>query len=149
MVMSDARLGGNGHRYTGCVTRSASQFNQLCRGHMEWMETDTRVLLKEGLKLAKQTYLAAVDAMGWQADALDHIVIHQVSKIHTESFVELLGLDPRKVHTIYQEMGNIGPASVPITLAHAVDLGKVNRGDRVALMGIGSGLNCSMAEVLW
>ena len=28
-------------------------------------------------------------------------------------------------------------------------LGKINRGDRVALLGIGSGLNCSMAEVVW
>lgn len=149
MVMSDARLGDNGHRYTGCVTRSAAKFNQLCRGQMEWMETDTRVLLKEGLKLASKTYAAASKAMGWQVDMLDHVVIHQVSRVHTESIVELLGLDPGKVHRIYPELGNIGPASVPITLANAVGLGKVNPGDRVALMGIGSGLNCAMAEILW
>jgi acyl-CoA:acyl-CoA alkyltransferase len=46
-------------------------------------------------------------------------------------------------------MGNIGPASVPIVLARAVELGKIRRGDRVALLGIGSGLNCAMAEVVW
>jgi 3-oxoacyl-[acyl-carrier-protein] synthase-3 len=46
-------------------------------------------------------------------------------------------------------MGNIGPASVPIVLAKAVQLGKVKAGDRIALLGIGSGLNCSMAEVVW
>jgi 3-oxoacyl-[acyl-carrier-protein] synthase-3 len=46
-------------------------------------------------------------------------------------------------------MGNIGPASVPIVLAHAVELGRIRRGDRVALLGIGSGLNCAMAEVVW
>ena len=149
MVMADARLGGSDHHYTGSVTRSATQFNQLCRGQMEWMETDTRVLLKEGLKLAQQTYQAAVDVMNWEVQTFDHFVIHQVSKVHTESIVELFGLDPQKVTTIYPELGNVGPASVPMTLAHAIQLGKVNPGDRVALMGIGSGLNCAMAELRW
>lgn len=149
MVMANTDVADGGHRYTGSVTRSATRFNQLCRGQMEWMQTDTRVLLEEGLKLAQQTFGAAVDAMGWEADKLDQFVIHQVSRVHTESLVKLLGLDPSKVHAIYPEFGNVGPASVPMTLARAVELEMVRSGDRVALMGIGSGLNCAMAEVLW
>ena len=47
------------------------------------------------------------------------------------------------------EHGNIGPASVPIVLSKLRQLGKLKKGDRVALMGIGSGLNCTMAEVVW
>lgn len=149
MVMSSAKAGGGAHRYTGSVTRSATQFNQLCRGQMEWMQTDTRVLLKEGLKLAQQTFEAASQAMDWNVDEIDHFVIHQVSKVHTESLAQLLGLNPAKIHTIYQDLGNIGPASVPITLASAVAEGRVSDGDKIALMGIGSGLNCSMAELIW
>jgi len=149
MVMADARRAGGGHRYTGSVTRSSTRFNQLCRGQMDWMKTDTRVLLEEGLKLAQQTFQAAVAVMGWQVDELDQFVIHQVSRVHTESLVSLLGLDPAKVHTIYPELGNVGPASVPMTLARAVALGKISHGNRIALMGIGSGLNCAMAELRW
>jgi 3-oxoacyl-[acyl-carrier-protein] synthase-3 len=113
------------------------------------MVTDTRTLLTEGLKLAAKTFQAACTALGWVVSELDQFVIHQVSKVHTESIIKLLGLDPEKVHAIYPEMGNIGPASVPMVLAKAVELGKINRGDRIALLGIGSGLNCSMAEVVW
>jgi 3-oxoacyl-[acyl-carrier-protein] synthase-3 len=69
--------------------------------------------------------------------------------VHTESLVGLLGLDPKKVHAIYPELGNVGPASVPMALAMAREKGKIHRGDRVALLGIGSGLNCSMAEIVW
>ncbi len=29
------------------------------------------------------------------------------------------------------------------------ELGRLKKGDRIALLGIGSGLNCSMAEVVW
>jgi 3-oxoacyl-[acyl-carrier-protein] synthase-3 len=135
--------------YLGSVSRAATEFNKLCRGQMNQMMTDTRILLSEGLKLASTTFNAARIALGWVASELDQFVIHQVSKVHTDSLVNLLGLDPKKVHAIYPEMGNIGPASVPIVLAKAAELGKINKGDRVALLGIGSGLNCAMAEVVW
>ncbi|NIM70993.1 MAG: 3-oxoacyl-ACP synthase III [Xanthomonadales bacterium] len=149
MIMARRDLSPEGHSYLGSVTRAATEFNQLCRGHMHQMVTDTRTLLTEGLKLATRTFQAACAALGWVVTELDQFVIHQVSKVHTESLVSMLGLDPRKVHAIYPEMGNVGPASVPMVLAEAVRLGKINRGDRVALLGIGSGLNCAMAEVVW
>jgi 3-oxoacyl-[acyl-carrier-protein] synthase III len=149
MLMARRELAPEGHPYLGSVSRAATEFNKLCHGQMDRMVTDTRILLSEGLKLAVKTFHAAKIALGWVANEMDQYVIHQVSKVHTESLVNLLGLDPEKVHAIYPEMGNIGPASVPIVLARAVELGKIRRGDRVALLGIGSGLNCSMAEIVW
>ncbi len=149
MVMSRRELAPDGHSYLGSVTRAATQFNRLCYGQMDRMVTDTRVLLTEGLKLATTTFNAAREKLGWVVGELDQFIIHQVSKVHTESMIELLRLAPEKVHCIYPEFGNIGPAAVPITLAMAVTQGKVKRGDRVALLGIGSGLNCSMAEIVW
>jgi 3-oxoacyl-[acyl-carrier-protein] synthase III len=149
MILARKELAPQGHPYLGSVSRSATEFNKLCHGQMDRMVTDTRILLSEGLKLASRTFQAAKIAFDWVAGELDQFVIHQVSKVHTDSLVKLLGLDPEKVHAIYPEMGNIGPASVPIVLAKAVELGKIRRGDRVALLGIGSGLNCSMAEIVW
>jgi 3-oxoacyl-[acyl-carrier-protein] synthase-3 len=43
--------------------------------------------------------------------------------------------------------GNIGPAAVPFTLAHQADV--LQAGMRVLLLGIGSGLNTSYAEITW
>jgi 3-oxoacyl-[acyl-carrier-protein] synthase-3 len=149
MLMARAEVEPGGHRYRGSITRSATEFHALCHGQMDRMVTDTKRLLEEGLKLAAATFRAARSALGWAADELDQFVIHQVSKVHTESLVSLLGLDPAKVHAIYPEMGNVGPASLPIVLAHAAEQGRIRGGDRVALLGIGSGLNCSMAEIVW
>ena len=149
MIMARRELVPEGHRYIGSVSRSATEFSNLCRGQMDQMVTDTKTLLTEGLKLAAKTFNAAKTALGWVVSELDQFVIHQVSKVHTESLVKLLGLDPKKVHAIYQEMGNIGPASVPLVLARAIELGKIRTGDRVAVLAIGSGLNCSMAEIVW
>ena len=65
------------------------------------------------------------------------------------AFIKAFGIDPKKVLTIFGEHGNIGPASVPIVLSKLKQLGRLKKGDRIALLGIGSGLNCSMAEVVW
>ena len=149
MVLARADLLPDAPRYKGGVTRSATEWNTLCRGNLDRMVTDTRMLLMEGMKLAQKTFMAAREAMGWVVDELDQFVIHQVSKVHTGAFVQSFGIDPSKVHTIFGEHGNIGPASVPIVLSKLKELGRLKKGDRIALLGIGSGLNCTMAEVEW
>ena len=149
MVLARAELAPGAPRYKGGVTRAATQFNNLCRGNLDRMVTDTRMLLIEGMKLAQKTFLAAKVALGWVVEELDEFVIHQVSQVHTQAFIQAFGIDPKKVLTIIGEHGNIGPASVPIVLSKLRELGRLKKGDRVALLGIGSGLNCSMAEVVW
>ena len=149
MVLARAELAPGAPRYRGGVTRAATQWNALCRGNLDRMVTDTRTLLTEGLKLAQKTFIAARIALGWVVEEMDEFVIHQVSQVHTTAFIKAFGIDPRKVLTIFGEHGNIGPASVPIVLSKLRELGRLKKGDRVALLGIGSGLNCSMAEVVW
>ncbi|MFU8832370.1 MAG: 3-oxoacyl-ACP synthase III [Wenzhouxiangella sp.] len=149
MVMSRGDLEPDGHQYRGGVARAATQFNGLCRGWNHQMWTDTKSLLIEGMKLASMTFIAARTVMGWVVQELDHVVIHQVSKVHTENFIRAFGADPEKVYRIFPTLGNIGPASIPTVMSRIIQENRVKRGDRMALMGIGSGLNCAMAEVVW
>ena len=149
MVLARAELAPGAPRYKGGVTRAATEWNKLCRGNLDGMITDTRMLLSEGIKLASKTFQVARQKLGWVVEELDEFVIHQVSKVHTAAFTKAMGIDPKKVLTIFSEHGNIGPASVPIVLSKLREMGRLKKGDRVALLGIGSGLNCSMAEVVW
>jgi len=149
MVMGRAELLPEGHRFLGSVTRAATNFSHLCRGNIDRMVTDTKTLLVEGLKLAAKTFQAARAALGWVADEMDEFVIHQISRVHTAAFVDLLGIDPKKVLTVFPEFGNVGPASIAIALSKLSETGRLVKGKRVAMLGIGSGLNCSMAEVVW
>lgn len=149
MVLARTELAPGAPRYRGGVTRAATEWNQLCRGNLDGMITDTRMLLSEGMKLAQKTFMIAAQKLGWVVEELDEFVIHQVSKVHTAALTKAIGIDPKKVLTIFGEHGNIGPASVPIVLSKLREMGRLKKGDRVALLGIGSGLNCSMAEVVW
>ncbi len=148
-LLARADLAPDGHRYLGGVRRAATEHNGLCRGQMDRMVTDTKALLFAGLELAHLTWVAAQEELNWKPADLKHLCIHQVSKVHTEELARTLGFDATQPYLVFPEFGNIGPASVPIVLAKLAQEGRIERGDRVALMGIGSGLNCAMAEVVW
>lgn len=146
MVLGRAEEHPEGHRVVAAVSRAATQHHALCLGDNDTMLTDLKGLLDAGLDLSSGLWEEAAPEFGWDA-GMDRYVVHQVSQVHTEAICERLGIDPDKVPRTFPEHGNIGPASVPFTLAtHSADL---ERGDRVLLMGIGSGLNACCLEIAW
>lgn len=149
MVLGRADGSSDGRRFLGGLNRAATQHSRLCRGNIDHMETDTRGLMIGGMELATGTWREGAGQFGWTPEGFDHFVLHQVSKAHTEGFARILGLDLDKIFRLYPDFGNIGPAGVPIVLSKLDEEGRLESGHRVALMGIGSGLNCTMAEILW
>ena len=57
------------------------------------------------------------------------------------------GVDPARFPLTLPRYGNMGPAAVPFTLAQHID--QLRAEDRILLLGIGSGLNTSYAEIVW
>jgi 3-oxoacyl-[acyl-carrier-protein] synthase-3 len=149
MVLGRSDLEPEGHAFRGSVNLAATQHCRLCAGNIDHMVTKTKELLMAGLELAVRTWGRAAEALGWTAEAMDHFVVHQVSKVHTEQFAGILGIDLQKVFRLYPDFGNVGPAGVPIALSKLAETGRLERGQRIALLGIGSGINCTMAEVNW
>ncbi|KQO65336.1 3-oxoacyl-ACP synthase [Curtobacterium sp. Leaf261] len=146
-VLGPADLHAEGHRLLGGVSRAATQWYGLCVGSVDGMFTDAKALLKGGMELVVDAWNEAQREWSWSG--MDRYILHQVSDVHTDAFVKAVGLDRDRVPTTYQKYGNVGPASIPITLAEEVEAGHVKRGDRVLLAGVGSGLNTSMLELAW
>lgn len=149
MLLGRSDLCDEVHAFRGGVNLAATQHNRLCRGQVDGMVTDTKNLLFAGIELAGQCFNKAKQEMGWSPEVLDELVLHQVSKVHTEQLAASLGLPLEKVFRLYPEYGNIGPASVAIVLSKIVEADRVKSGDRIGILGIGSGLNCTMSEVVW
>jgi 3-oxoacyl-[acyl-carrier-protein] synthase-3 len=149
MILCRDDMATTTHRFRGGVSLAASEWNHLCRGDEERMVTDASQLLKAGVALARQTWSLATDVLAWRQDDLDELILHQVGSIHMRTLLEELQLPEQRAFVTYSEYGNIGPAAIPFTLAKSRDAGRVFEGDRIALMGIGSGLNCAMMEIIW
>lgn len=166
VVLAHRDLVPDGPVFEGVTVRAATEHNRLCRGgaaasghapvdagvHAETtldMNTDAEALLHAGIELAQETWKDFSVEMGFNDRAPDRVVTHQVGKAHHLLLFGALGLHPETAYTTFESLGNVGSVSWPMTLSMAVDAEVVQPGHRVAVLGIGSGLNCMMAGVKW
>ncbi|MBO3130282.1 3-oxoacyl-ACP synthase III [Dermatophilus congolensis] len=135
-----------GHRLLGGITRAGTEHHRLCVGSMDGMRTEASKLFREGIDLALDAYTESAED-GWDWKDMDWYVAHQTSTAHIATLAQRLGKPLEKFPTTISEYGNIGPAAMPYTLGTFQD--QFATGDRLLLMGIGSGLNASFVEVQW
>ncbi len=158
VLLTHKNLSQKNHRVLGGISIAETRFNHLCRGnddagaHAEWaplMETDSEKLMLEGCRLAGRTWIQTRETLGWKNEDVNRVFCHQVGKGHRKLMYEKVGLDIEKDFSTLEFLGNTGSASLPVTLALGVEKGTLKKGDKAALLGIGSGLNCLMMGVEW
>jgi 3-oxoacyl-[acyl-carrier-protein] synthase-3 len=135
----------------GGIARAATQHSDLCQGDTHGaealaMQTDSEQLLVAGVELARDTWR---EFTAEQGSEFGRFVCHQVGSTHRRKLYETLGLDLAKDFSTFETLGNTGSVALPATLALAVEAGAIRAGDRVGLLGIGSGLNCLMLALEW
>lgn len=149
MILSNTDLHPDAPKIIGSVSLAATEHNRLCLGQPDEMTTDASTLLTAGLQLASKTYNKVKEEFHWEEKKFAQYILHQVSHIHTLKLCKMIGIDPSLVFKIFPDYGNVGPAAIPIALDQYLQKNTVPSGERVALLGIGSGINCSMMEILW
>ncbi len=151
-------LSRNGHRLLGGIARADTRHNHLCRGNEDTgmgltaqplMETDAETLMQEGIRLGGETWELFKKEMGWSNDQVDRTFCHQVGSLHRKHMLETFQLNPENDFTTLEFLGNTGSAALPVTLAMGEEKGFLKKDDHVALLGIGSGLNCMMLGAQW
>ncbi|HWL94408.1 MAG TPA: 3-oxoacyl-ACP synthase III [Phycisphaerae bacterium] len=158
VIVAHRDLAPEGRRLAGAALRSNAAHHELCRW---WpatsgpnpqptrMLTDAAKVLEHGVELGRDTWFAFLEEMGWTVEQIDRTICHQVGAPHRETVLKLMGVPPEKDFITYEFLGNIGTVSLPITAAIAGERGFLEKGQRVAFCGIGSGLNCIIMGVEW
>ncbi|MBL8857190.1 MAG: 3-oxoacyl-ACP synthase III [Planctomycetes bacterium] len=150
-VLAHSSIARNPRRLLAAAARAASEHVDLCRGDVDGdgllMETDSEALLLAGNTLAQATWTDFERESGWTRADVDRVVTHQVGASHRRLILGSLRLPPERDFPTYETFGNVGSVSLPLTFACAEEHGFIRPNDRVALLGIGSGLNCQMLAV--
>ncbi len=154
VLLSDGSFSGNGHQLRGGTAKNASVHHGLCTWEISFagpqmMETDTAAVMANGVKLGIETFETFKRQMNLAEDQPDKVICHQVGVAHQRAILAALGIPMEKDFTTYKYLGNIGTVSLPITAAIAEERGFLEPGDRVGFLGIGSGLNCLMLDIVW
>jgi 3-oxoacyl-[acyl-carrier-protein] synthase III len=158
VLLTHKDISKTGHRFLGGAIRAATQFNDLCRGNEDsgmgansapLMETDAETLMQEGCALAKETWEVAKSNLNWDDQSVDRVFTHQVGRLHKKLLFDFLKLDMNKDFPTLEFLGNTGSAALPVTFALGEEEKLIKQGDKVGLLGIGSGLNSIMLGVEW
>lgn len=130
-----------------------SSANSLCQGdgngHSLMMETDSEELMKRGVDLAIKNWNKAKESLNWKNEDLDWVLTHQVGSAHEKMTLESLEVSNVATFQTYPYLGNTGSSALPITLSHLKDKNLINKNDKLALMGIGSGLTSIILGIQW
>jgi 3-oxoacyl-[acyl-carrier-protein] synthase III len=158
VLLVHKEISRTGNRLLGAAARARTAHHELCAGGQEagaggrteiLMQTDSEQLLHEGLAAGVATFDDFLAASRWQRESIDKSICHQVGGTHRRLMLESLGLSPDRDYATFPWLGNTGSVALPITLALAVENGFIREKDRIALLGIGSGINCLMLAVEW
>ncbi|MFN8568994.1 MAG: 3-oxoacyl-ACP synthase III [Kouleothrix sp.] len=150
MLLCRKELSRAGHSLNGAVTLAATEHNRLCVGQPDYMKTDASALLVAGVQLGGAN-LGAPPSMSCRPGATTMITMYIPPGWRPPHGRSRRGARDQAAQAALELSltRNIGPAALPITLAMAEEAGRIKPNDHVALLGIGSGLNCSMMSVTW
>jgi len=143
---------GPGANLVGAVARARTQFHELCQsdtdqagsGMLPTMQTDSERLLEAGVETGAATFEGLLSELEWSVDSVSATVCHQVGAAHRRRILEALGVPIDRDFSTFQHTGNTGSVALPTAFAMAIEAEFVQPGNRIALLGIGSGVNSVM-----
>ncbi|MCA9066625.1 MAG: 3-oxoacyl-ACP synthase III [Planctomycetaceae bacterium] len=156
IVLCDRRLSQTNRRLKGGAFLSDTSAHNLCAGGVQAekhgdsrprMETDSEALLHAGIAVAKRTWEKTKRILHWTNSDVARVFTHQVGKQHRSLLMQELGLDPALDFPTVERFGNTGAAALPMALSLGLQFSPPRAGDRLALLGIGSGLNSVMLGI--
>jgi 3-oxoacyl-[acyl-carrier-protein] synthase-3 len=131
--------GGSRQPITAAVLATGAQYLQM----------NGREIYKFGVRIMVEAIQAAVARTGLALADIDLFVPHQANLRIIESAASHLGVPAERVMTNLDRYGNTSAASIPIALCEAADSGRLSAGDRVAIVGMGSGLTWGAGIIQW
>ncbi|MEC7986135.1 MAG: 3-oxoacyl-[acyl-carrier-protein] synthase III C-terminal domain-containing protein, partial [Myxococcota bacterium] len=149
MILCSKKYAKRGHRLLGGIARAATEWSHLCVGTATKMTTDPARLLAEGVKLAKETWQDLQPELDISSNRTKEYALHQVGRANHDAVIRALRIPLNKAVRLYIDHGNVGACGVPLSLSALLERKRISHGERVALMGIGSGLNVMMLGVDW
>jgi 3-oxoacyl-[acyl-carrier-protein] synthase III len=164
IVLCDESISRRKAPLLGGAVLTDTSHNKLCTGGTDdsglsqstiqnpkskMMQTDSEALLHAGVNLATATWDGLLTNLGWSSGDIKKVVTHQVGKQHRKLLLERLGLSEKLDYPTVEFLGNTGAVALPTAASLAIETGHIQPGDTVALLGIGSGLSCTMLGMEW
>jgi 3-oxoacyl-[acyl-carrier-protein] synthase-3 len=110
-----------------------------------FLRMDGPAVFKFAVRVLADVALEVCEMAGLQTSDVDWLIPHQANIRIIEATGKKLGVDRNKVIVTVDRHGNTSAASVPLALDEAVRDGRIQRGQKVLLEGVGGGFTWGAA----
>ncbi len=158
VLLVNREISRTGNRLLHASVTANTQHHELCQSGRDeavadnmrpLMTTDSERLMQEGIETGVRNFQRFLSQSDWSVDDIDRTFCHQVGAGHRRLMLDSLSLEPENDFTTLEWLGNTGAVALPITMAIGIDQQVLQSGDNVAMLGIGSGINCVMLALEW
>lgn len=157
VMLAHRRISRTDNLLRNAVARAESQHHELCQsegdqagaGMQPLMQTDSEQLLHAGVGVGSRTFASLLAEAELNVSDFDRSVCHQVGQAHRRLMLDTLGMSHASDYSTFHWLGNTGSVALPMALAAGLLAGQIAPGHRVALLGIGSGINSVMLDTQW
>lgn len=121
---------------------------QVCGGKVTgdpFLRMDGQAVFKFAVRVLSDVANECCGAAGVASSEIDWLIPHQANIRIIESTAKKLGLSMDKVVVTVDEHGNTSAASVPLALDAAIRDGRIQRGQKLLLEGVGGGFTWGAA----
>lgn len=113
------------------------------------LHMEGRRVFKFGVNAIVSSVTELAEEAGVAVSDIDHFVFHQANERILSSAVSRLAIDNGRVARALAETGNISSACIPLALDRLARSGALERGQLVALVGFGAGLDVGACLLRW
>jgi 3-oxoacyl-[acyl-carrier-protein] synthase III len=112
-----------------------------------FLQMNGQAVFKFAVKVLEESARETVAAAQMELADIDWLIPHQANVRILDATARKLGLPPEKLVVTVDHHGNTSAASVPLALDEFVRAGKIRRGQRLLLQGVGGGFTWGSSVV--
>lgn len=105
-------------------------------------------LARVALSTIPRVIKSALKEANWTIDDVDYLISHQPNAKLLKIGIKQLKLDPNMVAMNAPHLGNMGPASLLVSMGIAKEQGNIKKGSKVLLLSFGLGFSCGAAAIV-
>lgn len=127
------------------VKESEEEVSKRLAGRKETIYMEGQAVMKFAVKAMADSTNRVLEKAGLTYDDIKLIVPHQANYRIVESAIKRMGVDADKVILNVEKFGNTSSSCIPSALTDAIASGRIQRGDKVVIVGFGGGLTWGAA----
>ena len=147
------RLASEGELSQALIVPGGGSRKPLCQevldNSQQYLAMDGRAVFKWAVRLIPDVVGELLFRASLSLDEIDLFIPHQANMRIIDAAIEGLGIDREKVFVNLDHYGNTSAASIPISIAEAVEQGRIQPGDNVLMVGFGAGLTWGACLFRW